>query len=224
MKNGVIIVAGGSGKRFGGEVPKQFLLLNGKPVLMHTIERFAEALQQPEIVVVLPELYRAQWQELCRQHAFNVPHSTVAGGEERYYSVVNGLKKLGSCELIGVHDGVRPLVSAALIRRCYDTASRHGSCVPVISISDSLRAGNFHNNRRIQRETVYRVQTPQVFREKWLIDAYSLPYQYGYTDDASVMETAGYPIILTEGEPENIKITQSEDLPLAAFYHQQLNS
>ncbi|MDA3866775.1 MAG: 2-C-methyl-D-erythritol 4-phosphate cytidylyltransferase [Salinivirgaceae bacterium] len=217
-KYGVVIVAGGSGKRFGTDMPKQFLLLNGKPVLMHTIERFAETKLPMKIVVVLPEAHHETWTKLCTEHAFELPHELVTGGDERFFSVKNGLEKLDECKIIGIHDGVRPLISAELIEKCYATAERNGSCVPAIAVPDSLRRGSFSKNEIVDRTNLYRLQTPQVFRKDWIIGAYRQSFDKEFTDDASVAEKAGFPIILTSGEEENIKITHQKDLSLAATF------
>jgi 2-C-methyl-D-erythritol 4-phosphate cytidylyltransferase len=214
----VVIVAGGSGKRFGADIPKQFLLLNGKPVLMHTIERFAKTKLRMRIVVVLPEAHHETWADLCKKHAFGLQHDVATGGAERFFSVKNGLEKLGNCHIIGIHDGVRPVISAGLIEKCYATAERNGSCIPAIAVSDSLRRGSFSQNAIVDRTNLYRLQTPQVFRKDWIMSAYRQSFDKAFTDDASVVEKAGFPIILTDGEEENIKITTRKDLSLAAVF------
>ncbi|PLX25790.1 MAG: 2-C-methyl-D-erythritol 4-phosphate cytidylyltransferase [Salinivirgaceae bacterium] len=214
----VIIVAGGSGKRFGSEVPKQFLEITGKPVLMHTIERFREAFTNVKIVVVLPEVHHETWENLCNEHQFEIEHEVAKGGKERFDSVKNGLEKVTDCELVGVQDGVRPLTSVKLIQSCYDTAFSYGACVPAIPVADSLRKGNKTDNKPVSREGLFRVQTPQVFRYSWLLKAYEQPFDSSFTDDASVIEKAGHKIILVDGEESNIKITRQEDLQLAEFY------
>ncbi len=217
-KTGVVIVAGGSGKRFGNEMPKQFLTLQQWPVLMHTINQFAKSIDNIEIVVVLPEKHHKTWENLCQKHEFNISHKVATGGTERFYSVKNGLARVADCEVIAVHDGVRPLASQDLIKRCFETAARHGSCVPVIPVLDSLRKGDSQKNKPVSRQNLYRVQTPQVFRQSWIMKAYEQNFNANFTDDASVIETLGYQIFLTEGSEKNIKITKPEDLELAAFY------
>lgn len=217
-KYGVVIVAGGSGKRFGGELPKQFLPVREKPVLMRTIEQFHKTFSGIHIVVVLPGSHIDVWNKLCSEHNFSIDHTIVQGGKERFWSVKNGLNALSECELVAVHDGVRPLASEALIAKCFETAQRHGTCVPVIPETDSLRKGNFSNNQPVCRKNLYRVQTPQVFKFSWLKKSYNQPFSENFTDDASVVERAGFQIILTEGEEENIKITQQKDLDLAEFF------
>jgi 2-C-methyl-D-erythritol 4-phosphate cytidylyltransferase len=214
---GVVIVAGGSGKRFGSEIPKQFLDIAGKPVLMHTILKFYDAYPNIRIVVVLPEAHHETWASLCSEHHFEIEHEVVKGGKERFDSVKNGLEKVRGCEIIGVQDGVRPLASTKLIQICYETAFSYGACVPAIPVADSLRKGDKTNNAPINREGLFRVQTPQVFRSSWLQKAYEQPFDGSFTDDASVVEKAGHKIILVDGEESNIKITRLEDLKLAEF-------
>lgn len=217
-KYGVVIVAGGSGTRFGNEIPKQFLTLNQFPVLMHTIRQFSQSIEKIEIAVVLPANHHETWKKLCAEYDFNIPHHVSYGGTERFYSVKNGLEKVADCELIGIHDGVRPLTPQKLIQQCFESAGRHGSCVPVIPVTDSLRNGNYQQNKPISRENLYRVQTPQVFRQSWIMKAYEQEFDPAFTDDATVLEKLGYPVFLTDGTEKNIKITKPEDLNLAAFY------
>lgn len=215
---GVVIVAGGSGLRYGVDVPKQFLLLVDKPVLMHTISVFAKLAFIKHIIVVLPSEHRMMWENLCSTYHFDIPHTVTDGGKERFYSVQNGLEHLKNCDLIGIHDGVRPVVSTGLVENCYTTAMLHGSCVPVVPVTDSLRRGDFSHNSMVSRAKLYRVQTPQVFYQKWLFKAYNQPFDAEFTDDASVVENAGYDITLTLGEERNIKITGKPDMELASFY------
>lgn len=218
VRHGVVIVAGGVGKRYGSTVPKQFLLLNSKPVLMHTIDRFAHLSFKLDVVVVLPVEHQDTWKTLCSEYNFTTAHTIADGGSERFYSVQNGIKLLTHCEIIGVHDGVRPIVSPTLIKNCFSMAASSGACVPAIRVNDSLRKGDFLRNHPISRADLYRVQTPQVFRQNWLAKAYEQPFNNEFTDDASVVEKAGFNIILTEGDEKNIKITNETDLSLAGFY------
>lgn len=218
VRCGVVIVAGGSGVRFGADVPKQFLLLAEKPVLMHTIFAFSQVSFIDDIVVVLPAEHKSMWEQLCNDHQFIIPHVLAEGGKERFISVRNGLQHMQHCDVVGIHDGVRPIVSASLIENCFTTAMLHGSCVPVVPITDSLRRGDFSVNSVVGRENLYRVQTPQVFRRDWIMDAYKQPYDSKFTDDASVLESAGFNIILTHGDDRNIKITGKPDMELAEFY------
>lgn len=214
-RTGVIIVAGGSGHRYGGSHPKQFLLLAGRPVLAHTIDRFAEALPGAEIVVVLPEAHVGYWRNLTAR--FDVkPHAVAVGGAERFDSVRNGIASLKSePELIAVQDGVRPLATVELIRRVADAATEHGAAVPVITPVDSFRRTDGAGSHPLDRSTLRIVQTPQVFRAELLRRAYTSVYRPEFTDDASVAEAAGHAVFLCEGEPSNLKITTPEDLILA---------
>lgn len=212
---GVILVAGGSGHRMGSTLPKQFKLLDGQPLLARTINRFAEALADAEIVVVLPSHYADFWHDLAAR--FDIaPHSVVCGGEERFHSVRNGLEALKTDpELIAVHDGVRPLASVELIRRVRDDAALFGAAIPVVEVVDSLRQVEGKRSHPIDRSPLRAVQTPQFFRADWLRKGYQQAYTTAFTDDASVVEAAGYDIHLSEGERMNLKITTPEDLSLA---------
>lgn len=213
---GVIIVAGGRGRRMGGALPKQFALLGGEPVLVRTINRMAEALPGARIVVVLPAAYTAFWQNLAAR--FEVAAHTVAeGGEERFHSVRNGLKALGAgCALIAVHDAVRPLASVAMIRRTAEEAARTGAAIPVVAAVDSLREVDAAGGSQIVDRTRLRiVQTPQIFGAERLRQAYEAPYDPSFTDDASVVEGTGQRVALVEGERENLKITTPGDLTIA---------
>lgn len=212
---GIIIVAGGSGRRMGGKLPKQFAFLAGRPILVRTIDRFAEALPGAKIVVVLPQDYIPYWKNLAAR--FEVAaHETVAGGAERFDSVRNGLQALPEeTELIAVQDAVRPLGSAALIRRTVEAAAAHGAAVPVVEPVDSLRQTGSAGSHPIDRSRLRIVQTPQCFRADLLREAYAAEYRAEFTDDASVVEQAGHAIFLTEGERRNLKITTPDDLIVA---------
>lgn len=216
---GIIIVAGGSGRRMGGSLPKQFLLLDGRPVLARTIDRMAEALPGGEIVVVLPAEHIAFWENYaCR---FGVaPHRTTAGGTERFASVRQGLEALpASCTHIVVHDGVRPLASKRMILRVVLEAMEHGAAVPVVAPADSYRTVEERDgvpySRPVDRTALRIVQTPQAFEAGLLRRAYAQPYDVRFTDDATAVEAAGGAIRLTEGERTNLKITTPGDLALA---------
>ena len=222
MKTIAIIVAGGSGTRFGAEMPKQFVDLNGKPILMHTIEVFEQALagQDHELLVTLPAAEFNQWRQLCDRYRFEVPHRVVAGGETRWHSVKNALTALGdgtNVDVIAVHDGVRPMASVELINRCVDTARRTGSAIPVVSLNDSVRQVEGQTSRALDRSSLRAVQTPQTFDARLLLDAYNLPFEKTFTDDASVVERAGHDVTLVEGDPSNLKITRPMDLALAEY-------
>lgn len=220
-RTGVIIVAGGSGTRCGGTLPKQFTLLGGMPVLARTINVCAEALPGAEIVVVLPERYTAFWTDFAAR--FDVAkHHTAAGGAERFDSVRRGIEALRSDpELIAVQDGVRPLASVGMIRRVAADAAHYGAAIPVIAAVDSLREveadaeGRITASHIVDRRRFRSVQTPQIFRAELLRKAYDRPYRADFTDDASVVEAAGGSIHLSEGERSNLKITTPEDFILA---------
>ena len=212
MKLYALIVAGGSGKRMGADIPKQFLELGGRPLLMHTIERFRQFDKDIEIITVLPENQIIHWLELQEKYKFPVSQTMVKGGKSRFHSVKNGLEFIESPGLVAIHDGVRPFVSNDTIKRCFDTASRLGNAVPVILPSDTLRLIADEASTPLNRLQVRLVQTPQVFNTSLLIEAYKQEYQPEFTDDAMVVERTGVRINLVEGNRENIKITNPEDL------------
>ncbi len=211
----VIIVAGGSGSRMGAAVPKQFLDLGGRPVLMRTIDAFA-AIEDMRVVVVLPRDQMGAWASLCREHSFAAPHDIAEGGSSRHGSVKNGLALWRGEALVGVHDGVRPLVSRETIERCYAEAARFGTAIPALPSVESVRIVSPEGtSRAVDRRTVMMVQTPQVFRADILRPAYALPDSPLFTDDASVVEAAGATIHLTEGQRGNIKLTTPDDMRAA---------
>lgn len=207
-----VIVAGGSGKRMGAEIPKQFIELAGRPVLMHTIERFKSFNEAVEIITVLPENQLRHWIDLQKQYSFTVPQTIVKGGSARFFSVRNGLMFVNVPGLVAIHDGVRPFVSIDTIRRCFETAEKLGNAVPSISPTESLRIVNEEGNQPLNRLHVKRIQTPQVFSAELIKKAYLQEYKPEFTDDATVLEKMGEKINLIEGNRENIKITNPEDL------------
>lgn len=217
MTRYTIIVAGGKGSRFGSDIPKQFLPLAGMPVLMHTINRFAEC--NTHIVVVLPKTQITDWETLCREHSFTTPHATVSGGNTRFASVKNALDTITPQEgdLIAVHDGVRPLVTREIIEEAFNTALSHGSAIPVVEVTDTTRQldDNGVTSHALLRASLRAVQTPQIFDALLLKSAYDVPFTEAFTDDASVVETFGHSVTLTHGSPRNIKITHSIDLLIA---------
>lgn len=221
MKTVAIIVAGGSGTRFGAQLPKQFLELAGKPILMHSIEAFGKNGDGSfDVIVTLPQGQMALWQQLCEKYAFDVPHRVVAGGETRWHSVKNALDSIvdiAGVDVIAVHDGVRPLATAELIGRTIDAARRDGAAIPVVMLNDSVRQVTGDASHALDRSTLRAVQTPQAFDARLLIEAYSLPYQPMFTDDASVVEQFGHPVTLVEGDPNNLKITRPMDLAVAEY-------
>ena len=213
MRQSVIIVAGGKGLRMGKEIPKQFIPIGGFPILMWTIRRFNEFDAQIQIILVLPEDQKRYWGELCKKYNFNIAHEVASGGERRFHSVQNGLRLVKSADLVGVHDGVRPFVSLSTIEKCYRAAAQYGAAIPVLPSVESIRKVNYDGSSESCMRDDYRmVQTPQVFKTEWLLNSYAFPWQDDFTDDASVVEAAGYSITLTEGNPENIKITSPIDL------------
>jgi len=216
MKKYAIIVAGGQGSRMNTNIPKQFIVLGGKPILMHTIERFHLADTHIEIVLVLPEKEVPQWNELCAKYSFHIPHQIALGGETRFLSVRNGLAKVALDSIVAVHDAVRPFVSKMLILRCYAEAQSKGSAVPYIPVVESMRKMTEAGNKKVMRSDYVIVQTPQCFSAFELKKVYAKKGAgYRTTDDASVYETAGKKIHLIEGERENIKITFPLDLIIA---------
>ena len=215
MKKNVIIVAGGVGLRMNTEIPKQFLPIAGKPLLMHTILRFFHFDGKMQIIVVLPFDHIETWNRLCSEHRFLVPHRVITGGSQRFYSVKNGLAYVAPDELVAIHDGVRPLVSEELILRSFETAAVFGSAIPVIKPAESLRKVEDSKSHPIDRDRFRLVQTPQTFKSSLIIEAYNQPFKNEFTDDASVYEASGYQVQLIEGSPENIKITRPADLRFA---------
>ena len=215
MERYAIIVAGGKGLRMGGEIPKQFLPIGGKPVLMRTIEVFRQAYPDIHIVLVLPAPQQDYWLKLCRDYDFAVPVQIADGGETRFHSVSNGLKLIpdDAVGLVGVHDGVRPFVAIETIRRCYEEAMDKGAVVPVISVVETLRQLRKDGaSVTLPRDEYKLVQTPQTFRISLLKEAYQQSFVPSFTDDASVVEALGKPVYLVEGNRENIKITTPADI------------
>ena len=209
-----IIVAGGKGLRMGGDLPKQFLPVDGKPVLMRTIERFREYSPNLAIILVLPKSQQDYWRELCVKHDFRADISIADGGDTRFASVKSGLSLVpaNANGVVAVHDGVRPFASVEVIARCYNTARRTGAAIPVVPVVDTLR----HTSGATVPRSEYRlVQTPQAFGAQLLHEAYRQDYTPAFTDDASVVEAAGHVVTLVEGNRENIKITTPFDLVVA---------
>ena len=242
MEDYIIIVAGGKGLRMGSDIPKQFLPIGGKPVLMRTLERFREYSPTLQIILVLPKAQQEYWKELCQKHNFTVAYQLADGGETRFHSVQHGLALIpdNAEGVVGVHDGVRPFPSIDVIRRCYDTAREKKAVIPVIPVVETLRqiiSKDDRTNRTSEQteekivlkscspcqkisQTVPRdeyrlVQTPQTFDIQLLKAANRQPYNDGFTDDASVVESYGHAITLVEGNRENIKITTPFDMTIA---------
>ncbi|MEI7830298.1 MAG: 2-C-methyl-D-erythritol 4-phosphate cytidylyltransferase [Prolixibacteraceae bacterium] len=218
MKKSVIIVAGGSGSRMESDLPKQFILLDHLPVLMWSILCFVTYDPDIFIVVVLPESQLSAWKKLCEKHEFKYPHQVVKGGETRFHSVKNGLGVLGEADLVAIHDGVRPLVSAQTIANCFDQASETGAAIPVLTVDETIRTGSMQQSKTVDRNQFYTVQTPQVFQLPILKAAYAQNYNPSFTDDASVVEQFGFQVRMVLGNRDNIKITHPEDLVVAKEY------
>lgn len=232
MKRFAIIVAGGKGLRMGGELPKQFIPVEGRPVLMRTLDTFHACDSSIQLILVLPRDHQSYWQELCAHYAFCVPHIIADGGATRFHSVMSGLAKVSEPEaLVAVHDGVRPFVSHVVIERCYAEAEAHGTAVPVIPVVETVRQLVREDSAEeqicspevianaksvtVDRNAYRLVQTPQIFRASLLRSAYAQPYCEAFTDDASVVEAMGGKIHLVEGNRENIKLTTPFDLIVA---------
>lgn len=214
--NVVIIVAGGKGLRMGGDIPKQFLPVGGKPILMRTIDRFLQYDPMMQVVLVLPESQQDYWRSLCEQFHFSQPYTLANGGETRFHSVKNGLAKVSQdALLIGVHDGVRPFVSLDTIQASYEEAARTEAVVPVIDVVETVRHQVDDKSVTVPRAEYKLVQTPQVFSAELLRKAYNQPYTEFFTDDASVVERFGHAVTLVPGNRENIKITTPFDLTIA---------
>ncbi len=218
MEKIALIVAGGAGNRMNSNVPKQFMVIAGLPVLMHTIKKFWFFENSITIVVVLPEDHIKYWKKLCREYKFKIKHTIRKGGETRFQSVKNGMRGFKPGYLVAIHDGVRPLVSRSTIKRSFVKAEKTGAAIPVIAINESIRFVKGTENQMVERNKYKIVQTPQVFKSELLIKAYKKPYNPSFTDDASVVENIGQKISLVEGNPENIKITDRLDMIVAEAY------
>lgn len=210
-----IIVAGGKGERMQADIPKQFLEIKGKPILMHTLEVFQRYDASVKLVLVLPSIQIEYWNGLCKKHNFTLTHQVVAGGQTRFQSVKNGLEVVKVPALVAVHDGVRPLVSIETIARCFAEAEKHGAVIPVVDSVDSIRQIIGDSNQSVDRSAYKLVQTPQVFDAELLKRAYEQDFSPLFMDDASVLEALGVKIHLVEGNRENIKITTEFDLRIA---------
>jgi len=211
-----IITAGGIGKRMGGSIPKQFLLLNDKPILMHTIERIHSFDTTAQLIVTLPVDYLKDWEEMCQKYTFQIKHEVVSGGEERFDSIKNALEKVTG-DWIAVHDGVRPFVSKSVLNQLLLEVKSHRAVIPVIPVKETLRIADGETNATVQRDHYRIVQTPQVFEAKLIKKAYEQKYATSFTDDASVVEAIGARVHLIAGNEENIKITNPLDLSVAAI-------
>jgi 2-C-methyl-D-erythritol 4-phosphate cytidylyltransferase len=213
----VIIVAGGKGLRMGSDIPKQFLPIGGKPVLMRTLERFRAYSADLQIILVLPEAQQDYWRQLCEEYHFDVEYQLANGGQIRFHSVQNGLALVPDDAegVVGVHDGVRPFPSIEVIKNCYETARTAKAVIPVIPVVETVRHLEKEGSVTVPRDEYKLVQTPQTFDIQLLKAANRQPYNDGFTDDASVVESYGHEITLVEGNRENIKITTPYDLKIA---------
>ncbi len=218
-----IIVAGGKGIRMTSKVPKQFLLLYGKPVLFWSILAFQSFDPAIKVILVLPEEYISDWEKLSGEYNLSDSIVVVKGGESRYHSVKNALDKLPGHGLVAIHDGVRPLVDYELIERCFALAEKNGNAIPYIPIPDTMRQLRGNKNVSVDRKEYVRIQTPQVVDIKTLKKAFLQPWHKNFTDESRMLESMGVPINLLEGDDENIKITNQNDLQLARYYLEQRN-
>lgn len=214
MSKTAIITAGGIGKRMESSVPKQFLILKGKPLLCWTIQKFYDFDNQIQIIVSLPKDWMEFWKELCQKHHFNIEHELVEGGDERFHSIQNALTSAKG-NIIAIHDGVRPLVSSELIQRAFETARLKGSAIPVVGLKESIREVTSSISCAVPRSNYRIVQTPQVFQKEIIQKAYQQNYEVYMTDDACLVESSGFSVELIDGESQNIKITDPIDFALA---------
>ena len=212
MKKVALIVAGGKGERMNTDIPKQFLVLNDLPILMHSLNAFSHL---DKIILVLPRAQIENWEELCKQYNFILKHTVVAGGINRFGSVKNGLAKIDKGSIVAIHDGVRPLVSKNLINKLIGATKKGNGIIPIVAVKDSIRKVEGYKSKAVSRSNLYKVQTPQCFFASTLKDAYKQNFSLFFTDDASVLESNGGKIITIIGEEKNLKITTKEDLVLA---------
>lgn len=216
MKKYVIIVAGGTGNRMNSAVPKQFIELKGKPILMHTIEKFTSTFPDIFVIVVLAKSLNDDWKNLCTKHNFTIQHQLIDGGETRYHSVKNGLSLVPDACVVGIHDAARPLVSKQTILNAFETAEVRGNASPAIPLNDSIRYLKGKDSCAVDRSHYSIVQTPQCFHSDLIKKAFLKEYKPEFTDDATVLEAFGEKINLIDGNRENIKITTEQDLVIAA--------
>jgi 2-C-methyl-D-erythritol 4-phosphate cytidylyltransferase len=224
LKKYVIIVAGGSGTRMKSAIPKQFIELQGKPILMRTIHKFFTVLDDCSIIVVLAKEYQDEWKLLCKQHQFIISHQVVNGGETRYASVKSGLTLVPDACIVGIHDAARPLVGTSTILKTYEEAELMGNASPAVPLADSLRRLKGKENTAVDRKDFMIIQTPQCFHSHLIRKAFEKPYRPEFTDDATVLESYGEKIHLIEGNRENIKITTPQDLLIAEALFKQIAS
>ena len=215
-----LIVAGGVGNRLKKKTPKQFLTINNAPVLMHTVKQFSHL---DKIVVVIPKNYFNLWESLCEEYDFQIEHSVVEGGENRFFSVMNGLKNINNAEFVIIHDGVRPFVSKELINKSIDSVRKNTGVIPTIPVTNSIRRINPKGSKNLTRKTLHSIQTPQSFKLQDIKEAYNQPFNDSFTDDSSVFEANGGKITTIPGEEWNIKITKPIDLDIAGLFFEKYN-
>jgi 2-C-methyl-D-erythritol 4-phosphate cytidylyltransferase len=215
MKKVALIVAGGKGFRMNSDIPKQFLLLKGTPVLMHTLEKFSAL---DEIILVLPKTQIEYWKNLCKEYSFSIPHISIEAGKTRFHSVKNGLEKVVNNSIVAIHDGVRPLVSKNLISNLISEVREGIGIIPVVPVKNSIRKVDAEISTHVDRTDLYNVQTPQCFLSDDIKNAYTQEYSEKFTDDASVFEASGGKVITILGEERNLKITTEEDFKTAEFF------
>ena len=218
MKQYAVIVAGGSGSRMKSEIPKQYLPINGLPVLMHTIKAFYNYNNALSIIVVLPPNDLKLWKELCDTYQFKLPIQVTSGGTTRFQSVRNGLDKVGPDGVVAIHDGVRPIVNKEIIAASFEIAALHGSAIAAVRLKESIRVTDKDQTKTADRSKYRIIQTPQTFQVRIIKEAYQIPEDPQFTDDASVLEKSGHKISLFEGSYMNIKITTPEDLIIAEAF------
>ncbi len=221
MKRFAVIVAGGKGLRMGNQIPKQFLLLKDKPILMRSLEAFHQFDASIQCIIVLPQEQISYWKELCVKYKCEIPHIVVEGGKERFYSVLNGLRVITESGVVAVHDGVRPMLSNSMLKDGFETAEKYGSAIPYVDSVDSLRIIDGENTKAVDRSSIKRIQTPQIFDVAQLQKIMDVEYQNCFTDEASVWELSGKTLHFYNGDFQNIKITTPEDLAIAEIFYKK---
>lgn len=220
VTHSIIITAGGIGKRMGSEIPKQFIEICGKPILLHTLELFYHFDSSMELFITLPEDWKSYWNEILDKHNCTIPHQVITGGEERYHSIQNALQ-FCSGKYISVHDGVRPLVSGSTLKKCFEALENYAAVVPVLNVKESIRQIENGTSHAVNRNEFKLIHTPQCFHASVLKDAYLQTFHERITDDASLVEANGVEIHLVESNEENIKITTPNDLKIAELFIQE---
>ncbi|OFX17798.1 MAG: 2-C-methyl-D-erythritol 4-phosphate cytidylyltransferase [Bacteroidetes bacterium GWA2_31_9] len=218
MKKSVIIVAGGIGNRMNSQLPKQFIEINKIPIIVHSINKFIKIYPEIEIVLVINPEFISTWEEIVKKHKFLFKYKLALGGTTRFESVKNGLEKITKGNIVAIHDSVRPCVSTETIKRCFDTAEKHGNAIPTIPVNDSVRILSNNESKNFDRNRLRLVQTPQIFQYEIITSAYLQDYSTYFTDDASFVENMGIKINLVDGNKENIKVTEKEDLIIIETY------